>query len=61
MKLKWRTRQLDSAKNLIRLQTSVNTRVFQKGDVVYKEGEIGDSIFLVDENNGGESQRELPF
>jgi hypothetical protein len=52
--MKFKAKQLESAKNLIRLQSSVNARWFKKGDVVYHEGEIGDSIFFVDDNIGGE-------
>jgi hypothetical protein len=55
LKLKFKARQLESAKHLIRLQSSVTTRVFKKGDVVYKEGKIGDSIYYVDENIGGKN------
>ena len=54
LKMKFKAKQLESAKNLIRLQSSVNARWFKKGDVVYREGEIGDSIFFVDDNIGGE-------
>jgi CRP-like cAMP-binding protein len=52
--MKFKAKQLESAKNLIRLQSSVNARWFKKGEVVYREGEIGDSIFFVDDNIGGE-------
>ncbi len=54
LKMKFKAKQLESAKNLIRLQSSVNARWFKKGDIVYHEGEIGDSIFFVDDNIGGE-------
>ena len=57
LKLKFKARQLESAKNLIRLQSCVNTKLFKKGDVVYNEGDIGDSIYFVDENIGGMSSR----
>jgi len=44
---------LANAKNLIRLQTNLTTRILEKGEVVYKEGDVGDSMFLVDEFDGG--------
>mmetsp|Transcript_3184 Transcript_3184/g.6953 ORF Transcript_3184/g.6953 Transcript_3184/m.6953 type:complete len:1032 (+) Transcript_3184:126-3221(+) len=50
LKRKWRARLLKYAKNLIRLQTNVKERTFKKGDVIYKEGDVGKSMFLV---NGG--------
>jgi len=53
LKLKWKARTLADAKNLIRLQTNVKTRNLKRGDVVYKEGEVGASMFLVDEKDGG--------
>jgi serine/threonine protein kinase len=54
LRVKWRARSLQYAKNLIRLQTNVKTLSFKKGDVVYREGGIGTSMFRVDDDNGGE-------
>jgi len=61
LKLKWKTRQLENAKNLIRLEKNVIAREFAKGDVIYAEGEEGDSIFCVDDNNGGENGAQVFF
>ena len=55
LKRKWRARNLLYAKNLIRLQTNVKTRELKKGEVVYKEGEVGTSMFRVDDVDGGKS------
>lgn len=38
---------------MIRLQTNVKTRVFKKGEVVYKEGDDGQSMYRVFDENGG--------
>lgn len=38
---------------MIRLQTNVKTRVFKKGEVVYKEGDDGQSMYRVYDENGG--------
>jgi CRP-like cAMP-binding protein len=54
LKAKWRARSLTYAKNLLRLQTNVKVRTFKKGDVVYKEGDIGTSMYRVDDVDGGE-------
>jgi len=48
LKLKWKARTLAQAKQLIRLQTNLTTRQLRKGDVVYNEGDTGESMFLVD-------------
>ncbi len=53
LKFRWRARTLADAKAMIRLQANVKTRIFHKGDVVYKEGGIGNSMFFVDEEHGG--------
>jgi len=53
LKVKWKARSLLYAKNLIRLQTNVKTRIFKKGEFVYKEGDEGQSMFLVDEVEDG--------
>jgi CRP-like cAMP-binding protein len=44
---------LRNAKSLIRLQTNLTTRILEKGEVVYAEGDVGDSMFHVDEYDGG--------
>eukprot|EP00586_Coscinodiscus_wailesii_P013408 CAMPEP_0172512878 /NCGR_PEP_ID=MMETSP1066-20121228/247823_1 /TAXON_ID=671091 /ORGANISM="Coscinodiscus wailesii, Strain CCMP2513" /LENGTH=855 /DNA_ID=CAMNT_0013292863 /DNA_START=105 /DNA_END=2672 /DNA_ORIENTATION=- len=53
LKTKWKARSLTYAKNLLRMQTNVKTTTYKKGDVVYKEGDVGKSIFFVDDKNGG--------
>jgi CRP-like cAMP-binding protein len=52
--VKWRARTLTYAKNLLRLQKNVKVRTFRKGDVVYREGDLGTSMFRVDDDDGGE-------
>jgi CRP-like cAMP-binding protein len=54
LKVKWRARSLAYAKNLLRLQTNLRILDLKKGDVVYKEGDIGTSMYRVDDSNGGE-------
>lgn len=49
LKLRWKARTLAQAKNLIRLQTNVTKRTLRGGDVVYNEGDIGNSMFLVED------------
>lgn len=53
LKFRWRARTLADAKAMIRLQTNVKTKVLKKGDVVYREGDKGDSMFFIDEKIGG--------
>jgi CRP-like cAMP-binding protein len=53
LRVKWRARSLTYGKNLLRLQKNVKTRSYNKGDVVYREGDIGTSMFRVDDNDGG--------
>lgn len=53
LRIKWRARSLKYAKNLIRLQRNVKSRVLKKGEVVYNEGDQGTSMFLIDEDDGG--------
>jgi serine/threonine protein kinase len=53
LKLKWKTRQLENAKTLIRLEKSVEARDYKKDDIIYSEGEEGDSIYYVNDINGG--------
>lgn len=38
---------------MIRLQTNLKTTIYKSGDVVYREGDKGDSMFIVDEEHGG--------
>jgi serine/threonine protein kinase len=54
LRLKWRARSLMYAKNLLRLQKNVRVRTYKKGEVVYKEGDFGTSMFRVDDHDGGE-------
>ena len=53
LKRKWRARSLVYAKNLLRLQTNVKARELKKGDIVYREGDVGTSTFRVDDESGG--------
>ena len=53
LRIKWRARSLQYAKNLLRLQKNVKVRSMKKGDVVYCEGETGTSMFRVDDEDGG--------
>ena len=53
LRLKWRARSLTYAKNLLRLQTNVRVRTYREGEVIYKEGELGTSMFRVDDEDGG--------
>jgi len=53
LKFKWKARSWADAKNLIRLQTKIKSRTFKKGEVVYKEGDLGESMYFVDEIHGG--------
>jgi len=46
-------RKLQEAKNIIRFNQNLKLNVFQKGDIVYKEGDRGDSMYFIDEVNGG--------
>lgn len=54
LRVKWRARSLAYAKNLLRLQENVMVRTYKRGDVVYKEGDLGTSMYRVDDNDGGE-------
>jgi len=56
LRVKWRARSLTYAKNLLRLQKNVKMRTFKKGDIVYKEGDLGTSMYRVDDKDGGELQ-----
>lgn len=53
LKQKYKERTLMQAKQLIRLQTTLTKRSLVAGDIVYREGDLGDSMFLVDDNDGG--------
>ena len=44
---KWRARSLAYADNLLRLQKTVKVWTFRKGQVVYREGDIGTSMYRV--------------
>jgi len=47
LRLKWKARNLDYAKNMIRLQTNVKERIYRKGEIVYREGARGKSMYQV--------------
>jgi hypothetical protein len=51
---RWKARTLADAKAFIRLQTNLKSVELNKGDVVYREGEMGKSMYFVDEERGGE-------
>jgi serine/threonine protein kinase len=53
LKRKWRARSLVYAKNLLRLQRQVKTRTLKKGEVVYREGDVGTSMFRVEDSGEG--------
>lgn len=53
LKRKWRARSLEYAKNLVRLEQHVKTRTLKKGEVVYSEGDVGSSMFRVDDSGQG--------
>lgn len=59
LKRKWRARNLVYAKNLMRLERNVKTRILKKGEIVYKEGEIGNSIFRVDDSGQEDVELEV--
>jgi len=50
---RWRSRTLADAKAFIRLQTNLKSVELKKGDVVYTEGDVGNSMYFVDEERGG--------
>ena len=51
LKLKHKARALEQAKQLIRLQTNLTKRQLHKGDIVFREGDVGKSMFLVDDGS----------
>jgi len=51
LKLKHRERILAQAKQLIRLQTNFSKRKLSEGELVFVEGDVGKSMFLVDEGS----------
>jgi CRP-like cAMP-binding protein len=55
--LKWRARTLKYAKNLLRLQKNVVLKTYKKGDVIYKEGDLGNAMYRVDDIDGGKLNR----
>jgi CRP-like cAMP-binding protein len=57
LKRKWRARNLVYAKNLLRLERNVKTRSLKKGEVIYKEGDVGTSMFRVDDDSGCEFEQ----
>jgi hypothetical protein len=50
---RWKARTLADAKAFIRLQTNMKSVHLKKGDIVYKEGDMGKSMYFVDEERGG--------
>ena len=46
-------RKLQEAKNIIRFNQNLKIRVFKEGDIVYKEGDQGNSMYIIDEIDGG--------
>jgi CRP-like cAMP-binding protein len=53
LKFRWKARLVADAKSMIRLQNDLRERLFRKGDLVYREGDMGESMYFVDEKNGG--------
>jgi serine/threonine protein kinase len=53
LRVKWRARSLAYAKNLLRLQENVKVLKLNKGDIVYREGDLGTSMFRVDDDDDG--------
>ena len=58
LKFRWKARSLADAKAMIRLQTNVKLNILKKGDVVYREGDMGQSMYFVDEERGGECSKD---
>mmetsp|Transcript_29188 Transcript_29188/g.61062 ORF Transcript_29188/g.61062 Transcript_29188/m.61062 type:complete len:656 (-) Transcript_29188:173-2140(-) len=52
--VKWRARSLQYAKNLLRLQKNVSVKNYKNGEVVYREGDTGHSMYRVDDDDGGQ-------
>ena len=53
LKSKYKARKLHQAKQLIRLQTNLTKQSIKRDDIVYREGDMGDSMYLVDDDRGG--------
>lgn len=53
MRHRWKARTLADAKAFIRLQTNLKSVQMKKGDIVYREGDMGKSMYFVDEEKGG--------
>jgi CRP-like cAMP-binding protein len=53
LKQKYKARCLLQAKQLIRLQAGLAKRNFKMNENVYKEGDMGESMFLADDKSGG--------
>jgi hypothetical protein len=58
---RWKARTLADAKAFIRLQTNLKSVELNKGDVVYREGDMGKSMYFVDEERGGKCYLSLIF
>lgn len=54
LKRKWRARNLLYAKNMLRLQRNLKVRNLRAGEIIYREGDKGSSMFRVDDKKGGE-------
>jgi len=54
LKLVDANRKLNRAKRLLRLQTGLKTHILKQGDVIYNQGDTGNSMFIVDDKEGGE-------
>jgi len=53
LKFRWKARLLADAKSMIRFQTNVKKCMYFRGEIVYREGDMGKSMYFVDEENGG--------
>eukprot|EP00546_Thalassionema_frauenfeldii_P001398 CAMPEP_0178939012 /NCGR_PEP_ID=MMETSP0786-20121207/26649_1 /TAXON_ID=186022 /ORGANISM="Thalassionema frauenfeldii, Strain CCMP 1798" /LENGTH=741 /DNA_ID=CAMNT_0020617793 /DNA_START=279 /DNA_END=2503 /DNA_ORIENTATION=+ len=47
LRVKYKARMLDYAKNMIRLEKNVKQETFRRGELVYKEGDRGKSMYQV--------------
>ena len=53
LKFASQARKLQEAKNIIRFNQNLKIKVLKEGDIVYKEGDQGNSMYIIDEVDGG--------
>lgn len=51
LKEKDRTRKRNRAKTLLRLQKNLKPRTFERGDIIFKEGDDAEGLFILEEGN----------